>query len=195
MSVPEWNPETYGDSIREEVPLYERLQQEAVRATEHRQAETILELGVGSGETARRILAAHPRARLTGIDSSESMLARAREDLVRHRVELRLQRLEDALPAGRFDLVVSVLAVHHVDPHGKADLFRRVADVLARRGRFVLGDVVIPRRPEDSVTPIDHDYDRPSSSDEQVVWLREAGLEASIVWEHQDLAVLVAMRG
>ena len=194
MSVPEWDPDIYRDSIREEVPLYERLQEEAVRASEHRPAEAILELGVGSGETARRVLAVHPRGRLTGIDSSEAMLSRARDDLPDDRVELRLQRLEDPLPAGPFDLVVSVLAVHHLDPRGKADLFRRVAEVLEPRGRFVLGDVVVPRHPEDAVTPIEDGYDRPSSADQQVAWLREAGLEAAVVWEHQDLAVLVGAR-
>ena len=190
--VPEWNPDTYGDSIRAELPLYDRLQEEAARATESHDAEAVLELGVGSGETARRIIARHPRAHLTGIDSSESMLSRARADLDRHRVELRLQRLEDELPAGPFDLVVSVLVVHHLDATGKADLFRRVAEVLAPGGRLVLGDLVVPRRPQDAVTPVDGSYDRPSTIDEQLAWLRQAGLEASVAWEHQDLAVLVA---
>ena len=41
--------------------------------------------------------------------------------------DLRVSRLEDALPEGNFDLVVSALAVHHLDGAGKADLFARVA--------------------------------------------------------------------
>ena len=76
-------------------------------------AGRVLELGTGTGETALRVLARHPGAAWTGIDSSEPMLGRARERLPG--ADLRLARLEDPLPAGPFDLVVSVLAVHHLD--------------------------------------------------------------------------------
>ena len=193
MTVEEWDPDSYGDSIRQEVPLYERLQDEVVRATAERPAKAILELGVGSGETAVRLLAAHPTARLVGIDSSETMHARARDRLPAERVELRLQRLEDALPAGRFDLVASALAVHHLDAEGKADLFRRVAAALEPAGTFVLGDLVVPRSPGAAVTPIDGSYDRPSSTDDQLRWLRQAGLEPTVRWERLDVAVLAAV--
>ena len=54
---------------------------------------------------------------------------------------------------GQFDLVFSALAVHHLDTAGMEDLFRRVAGVLSPGGRFVLGDVVVPRDPSDVVTP------------------------------------------
>ena len=37
-----------------------------------------LELGVGTGETAKRVLAVHPGARLVGIDGSEEMLSAAK---------------------------------------------------------------------------------------------------------------------
>jgi tRNA (cmo5U34)-methyltransferase len=69
-------------------------------------------------------------------------------------------RLHDPLPEGSFDLVVSALAVHHLDGAGKADLFARVADRLRPGGRFVLGDVVVADDPADAVTPIDGVYDR-----------------------------------
>ena len=87
-------------------------------------------------------------------------------------------RLEDPLPAGPFDLVFSVLAVHHLDGPAKADLFRRVAAVLEPGGRFVLADVVVPDDPADAVTPLSPGYDLPSRADEQLAWLREAGFEA-----------------
>ncbi len=55
--------------MRSELPDYERLQDELVRATGPpgaAGAATILELGTGTGETARRVLDAHPGARLHG---------------------------------------------------------------------------------------------------------------------------------
>ena len=99
------------------------------------------------------------------------------------------ERLEDPLPEGPFDLVFSALAVHHLDARGKADLFARVAAVLEPGGWFVLADVVVPDDPADATTPLSPDYDLPDRVDEQLAWLRDAGLEASVVWAAGDLAV------
>jgi tRNA (cmo5U34)-methyltransferase len=186
-----WDPESYLALMHEEIPDYDRLQAEAAMAAQI-DASTVLELGIGTGETARRVLAANPRALVIGIDASSEMLARARAALPPERVELLEGRLEDPLPVGPFDAVVSVLAVHHLDGHGKADLFRRVSSVLTAGGRFVLGDVIVPEDPSEVVTPIDGDYDTPSTIDEQTRWLRDAGLSPHIRWARRDLAVLVA---
>ena len=107
--------------MREDVPRYEELQDVAAAATEGIDAQRILELGTGTGETARRLLSVHPGARLIGIDASEAMLAIARADL---NADLRAQRLEDPLPEGPFDLVVSALAVHHTGPKREARSLR-----------------------------------------------------------------------
>jgi tRNA (cmo5U34)-methyltransferase len=182
-----WDPETYLANMLAEVPAYQELQEQAAAATEG-DARTILELGIGTGETARHVLARHPDARLVAIDSSPEMLERARAAVPEG--DLREAALQDPLPEGPFDLVVSALAVHHLDGAGKRDLFNRIAEVLAAGGRFVLADVVVPERDEDVVTPIDWEYDLPDRVDDQLDWLREAGLEAETVWAYKDLAVM-----
>jgi tRNA (cmo5U34)-methyltransferase len=187
-----WDPETYLQNMLAEVPSYPDLQAETANATAGTQVRTILELGIGTGETAKRVLAVHPGARLTAIDSSPEMVERARR--VVPEVELRVARLEDPLPDGPFDLVVSALAVHHLDGPGKEDLFRRIASVLEPGGTFVLADVVVPEDDADVVTPIDGVYDTPDRVDDQLEWLRAAGLDAQTVWSYKDLAVLRATR-
>jgi len=190
-----WDPATYPAMMRAEVPSYERLQAETAAAAGAVEAHAILELGTGTGETARRVLAVHLGARLHGIDASERMLAVARSQLAGFDVELELGRIEDPLPQGPFDLVVSALAVHHLDGAGKRSLFTRVAAVLVRGGRFVLADVVVPVDPADVVTPIDDDgYDKPDTVADQLAWLSAAGFRAGLSWEHRDLAVLVGDR-
>jgi tRNA (cmo5U34)-methyltransferase len=190
-----WNPETYLTLMSQEVPEYQRLQDETAAATRGVGAHAILELGTGTGETARRVLAEHPGARLHGIDSSSQMLALAREALASFDVALSVRALEDPLPPGPFDLVFSALAIHHLDAAGKRALFDRVADALAPAGRFVLADVVVPEDPADVVTPIDEDgYDKPDSIADQLSWLSQAGLRARVHWSSRDLAVLVADR-
>ncbi len=187
-----WRPDAYLDEIRAEIPQYDELQERAVEATRGVHVRDALELGVGTGETARRLLAVHPSARLVGIDGSEAMLAAARAALSGERAELKLARLEDPLPGGRFDLVVSVLAVHHLRGAEKAALFRRIAAGLTSRGRFVLADVVVPARPEDAVVPIEEGFDFPDPLPEQLAWLDEAGFSATVVWSWKDLAVVRA---
>lgn len=128
-----WKPEAYLELMHREVPDYERLQDETAAAT-GTDAKDVLELGTGTGETARRVLARNPAATLLGLDAGRDMLDGA---------------------------------------------------------RAVLGDVVVPQDPADVVTPIDADYDRPSTVPEQLRWLAVAGLRGRLVWAHRDLAVLV----
>jgi tRNA (cmo5U34)-methyltransferase len=185
-----WDPDTYLDLVHAEVPEYERLQQETAAAT-GAQGNRLLELGTGTGETARRVLARHPSAVLIGVDASAQMLAHARVALPPELVDLRPARLEDPLPEGPFDTVFTALAVHHLDGPGKADLFRRIADVLQAGGRFVLGDVVVPEDPADVVTPLDGEIDKPSTVADQLRWLEAAGLRVRLAWTDRDLAVMV----
>jgi tRNA (cmo5U34)-methyltransferase len=187
-----FTPDRYLERIHEEIPRYAELQDETAAATAGLEAREILELGVGTGETARRVLALHPDARLTAVDESPPMLDRAREVLPD--AFLVVARLQDPLPPQRFDLVVSALVVHHLTRPEKRDLFARVAKVLDRGGRFVLADVVVPERQEDAITPIEEDYDLPDPVGDQLVWLREAGFAAEVAWAAQDLAVVSATR-
>jgi tRNA (cmo5U34)-methyltransferase len=188
-----FHPEAYLELVRSEVPAYDRLQDVVAQVTSGLGARSILDLGVGTGVTSQRVLAEHPSARLVGVDESSAMLDHARRALPA--ADLRAARLEDPLPQGPFDLVVSVLTVHHLDGPGKADLFRRVASVVVAGGRVVVGDVVVPEDPAEAVTPIDGEYDKPSSAAEQLCWLCEAGFRARIAWVEADLAVFVGDLG
>jgi tRNA (cmo5U34)-methyltransferase len=185
-----FDPDTYLDMVRAEVPDYEEFQDAVAECAAEVAAATILELGTGTGETLRRVVARHPSARVRGIDESDAMLAVART-LVPG-ADLRVGRLQDPLPDGPFDLVISALAVHHLDAAEKATLFREVAGRLKPGGRFVLGDVVVPDDPADVVTPLDEGYDMPSPAVDQLRWLADAGLEAALRWSRRDLAVIVA---
>ena len=189
MSDYVWNPDSYLEQMNEEIPGYAELEDAVAAATGGLEVTRVLELGTGTGETAVRILAKHPGAHWTGIDSSRAMLDRARDRLPD--ADLREARLEDPLPEGPFDLVVTVLAVHHLNGDGKRDLFTRVAQLSPN---FVMGDVIVPDRPEDAVIEIDGVYDTPSSIAEQLAWLDEAGFTTTVNRVRTDLAVFNARR-
>jgi tRNA (cmo5U34)-methyltransferase len=174
-----FEPETYEEMIREDVPSYDELQRvtvEAVPFAPHR----VLELGVGTGETTRRLLARFPDAEVTGLDSTPEMVFAARE----LGIEVRLARMEDPLPDGPWDLVISVLTIHHLDTDGKRDLFRRVRE---QSRALVFGDVVeVP--PDRQVASLTEGFDMPSPAADQADWCG-----GEVVWEADDLAVIRAV--
>ncbi|HEX4010591.1 MAG TPA: Sua5/YciO/YrdC/YwlC family protein [Solirubrobacteraceae bacterium] len=186
-----FDPATYDEMLLQDIPGYDELQSQLAAASGE-DARRVLELGTGTGETTRRLLARHPDATLVGLDESAPMLDAARAALPADRVSLVLRAIEDPLPPGPFDLVASALCVHHVAGEGKRDVFTRVRAALAPGGRFVLGDVVVPADPADAVTALTPGFDHPSSVSDQMTWLADAGFTPRVVWEHRDLAVLVA---
>ena len=93
------------------------------------------------------MLDAHPAARLHGIDASAGMLEGARMSLDGRDATFEVGRIEDALPAGPFHLVVSALTVHHLDGPGKRALFERIAEVLAPRDGSCWRTVCVPVTP------------------------------------------------
>ena len=191
-----FDPTTYLAMIREEVPDYDTLQTEIgrlVRDSDAADAPRVLDLGGGTGSTSRAVLDARPGARVVLVDENPQMLDVARELLPADRVEqLVVADLADPLPDGPFDLVVSALAVHHLDGAQKRALFSTVRDLLAPGGRFALADVVVPVDAADAVTPLSPGYDKPDAAADVLTWLRDAGFRADTVWARRDLAVFVA---
>ncbi|MFG1841302.1 class I SAM-dependent methyltransferase [Micromonospora sp. NPDC049175] len=110
----------------------------------------VLDLGAGTGLLSLLLAAAVPGVRLTLVDGAPAMLARATEQLRDRDVPHRpvLADLSDELPPGRYDAVVSALAIHHLDDPGKRALYRRAAAVLAPGGVFVNAEQVAGPTPE-----------------------------------------------
>ena len=188
-----FDPDSYLEMVRSEIPSYDRMQGLVAEASRAAAPVTrILDLGSGTGVTAASVLAEHAGATLVGLDASEQMLRHARELVPEG--EFFVGELDGDLPSGDFDLVVSAFAVHHLDAAGKAALFERIAAALAPGGRFVMCDVVTPIGDVEHPVPLEDGVDLPSSVDEQLSWLRSAGLRPEVVFAEGDLAVIAADR-
>jgi tRNA (cmo5U34)-methyltransferase len=171
------NADTYLEKVRADVAHYDALQDASVEAIPFAPAR-VLELGIGTGETTRRLLDRYPEAEVTGLDSTPEMVFHAK----RLGIDARLARMEDPLPDGPWDLVISVLSVHHLDDDAKRDLFRRVRETSRA---LVLGDVV---RSEEQTVSLEEGVDFPAPAAEQAGW---SGGE--VTWERDDLAVIRAV--
>ncbi|WP_435149924.1 class I SAM-dependent methyltransferase [Micromonospora aurantiaca (nom. illeg.)] len=160
----------------------------------------VLDLGAGTGLLSLLLTAAVPGVRLTLVDGAPGMLAVAAAHLEKRGVAHRTVHADLAgpLPAGRYDAVVSALAIHHLDDEGKRALYERAADALVPGGVFVNAEQVagptpaLDRRYDEvwtaRITELGSDaeeiagarermrHDRPAPVADQCRWLAEAGL-------------------
>ncbi len=209
----------YNAPRRRLIPPFDAFYGTAVEALAlaPRRPRRILDLGAGTGILARLVRAAYPEAELTLHDGSTRMLEQAREALGLENVSYVQRDLADPLPDGRWDAVVSALAIHHLDDAGKRILVNRVHDALMPGGVFVNAEQVIGPSPlftslyerwhearareagsddaewAGAVQRMSHD--RCATVEDQLGWLREAGFEdADCLFKDHRFAVFVARR-
>ena len=124
MSQFHFDPATYLDLMRAEVPAYGRLQEAVAAASEGVAAVARARPRDRDGRDPGRRARSPRGAAAVGIDKNEAMLDAARTRLHGSAVELRVAELTDPLPGGPFDLVVSALAIHHLEGPDKAGAVR-----------------------------------------------------------------------
>jgi SAM-dependent methyltransferase len=145
---------SFAERRRTLIPLLE-LQEDVlarVFARSEHPVKRFLDIGAGAGAMSELMFrtageGCEPHGVL--VDFSQPMLARAAVNLARysgrwHAVtgDLNGPSWRDALPAGRYDAVVSGLAIHHLPPERKPALFAEVFELLEPGGMFVNMDYV-----------------------------------------------------
>ena len=208
----------YDEIIRQFIPRYDRMLEEAARAVALSRPERVLDLGAGTGALSEAILEKCGECVVELIDVDDEMLARARIRLRRFggRVRLRRRSFYDDLP--HCDAVAASLALHHVlDLDAKTQLYRRIHDALTPGGVFVNADATMPedagRKTADYAAWAAHMVSRgiPEErayrhfdewSDEDTYFPRNkeleamirAGFEAECVWSLTPISVLAGRK-
>ena len=112
----------------------------------------ILELGSGEGLLAEALLTRFPLASLTALDGSESMRSEATRRLAAFGERARVAAFDlTALDwwdrMFGVDLIVSSLALHHLNDAKKQYLYKAAAERLSPRGALLIADLVDPQHP------------------------------------------------
>lgn len=167
----------------------------------------VLDLGTGDGDTLALVLSARPDACGVGVDFQEEMLGRARERFAGDvRVEMRARDLDAPLPRdlGRFDVVVSSFAIHHLEPPRQRALYGEVFELLEPDGLFANLEHVASRTVSLHLdflaaiaTPPEHDdpSNRLVGVPEHLAWLDELGFrDADCFWKWRELALVAGRR-
>ncbi len=135
----------YDASIFRGCPVYEEM---LVALLDHLWLDPaneyrILELGCGTGNLTCLLAQTFPNAHLTFVDIAPEMLAIARQKIASltdrfEAVQSDFNALD--LPENTFDLVISSIALHHLDDPDKARLYRNIFRWLKPGGRFRCAD-------------------------------------------------------
>jgi tRNA (cmo5U34)-methyltransferase len=112
----------------------------------------ILELGSGEGLLAEALLARFPLAALTALDGSASMRSEAAIRLAAFGERARVAAFDlTALDwwdrMFGVDLIVSSMAVHHLNDAKKQYFYKAAAERLSPRGALLMADLVDPQHP------------------------------------------------
>ena len=169
-------------------------------------ARRVLDLGTGDGRLLSLISRDRPGVVGVGLDFSDPMLQAAHERFADdRRITLIKHGLAEPLPAlGRFDVVVSSFAIHHLEHERKRSLYGEVFELLESGGVFAnLEHVASPTKrlhvaffaaigePLEDEDPSDRLLD----VETQLGWLRELGFDdVDCYWKWLEMALLVGVK-
>lgn len=176
------------------------------------QVERILDLGTGDGRLLALVLESlakqgRPQPEAVAVDFSPAMLEAVRRRFASEsRVEVLEHNLDKPLPAlGKFDLVISSFAIHHLVDERKRSLYEEISDLLNPGCVFCNLEHVsspTPRLHEEFLHGIGYTVETEDPSNKlldvetQLAWLRQIGfVDVDCHWKWRELALLAGRRG
>lgn len=217
-------PAEYDQNIEKYIPKYEEMQEVILEMLPFKQDVPIkiLDLGIGTGNLAYKLFKRFPCAQLVGVDHNKEMLELATQKLQNFSSRFTLTQ-EDigniSLESHQYDVVVSLLSIHHLTDPQKRGLFKKVYLGLRPKGVFINGDFVISEsdivniksaemekhfmlsqglKEEGLLTSggkVCAEDDIPATVENQLKWLRKAGFdETECVWRYFNYAICLGFK-
>lgn len=179
----------------------------------------ICDLGSGTGNVTRQLLAKYPDAEITCVDISPMMTDLAKAKLNSSNVNYEISDFYNYQFTEKFDIIVSSLALHHlVTDEDKKKFYQQIFEALKTDGVFYNADVVIAaseevenknmenwkqwlrkyHTEEDLMEMVINRYyeeDRPTTTTNHTNWLEEIGFKnVDIIWRISKGAVWGGMK-
>jgi SAM-dependent methyltransferase len=208
MSCSEWaSAECVGSYLDRADSFPRRLDGESV-LLDHvpHEAHRVLDIGTGDGRLLASLKRERPEIVGVGVDFSDVMLERAHTRFAEDGwVELVKHDLSEPLPdLGRFDAVISSMAIHHLEHERKRSLYEEVFNLLEPGGVFANFEHVAsatPRLHAAFFAAIDVPLENQDASDRlldvesQLQWLRDIGFDdVDCHWKWLEMALLVGVK-
>ena len=204
------------------IPDYRRMVEALVAAIPFESAAPLraIDLGCGTGTVTQAVVDAFPNAHVTCLDLAENMIAMAQSKMADFpQVSYVLSDFKIFEFDGRYDVIVSSLALHHLATDDeKRRLYRRIYESLNTGGVFYNGDVVLASneflqkvymgkwvefmRRKVSEEEIEDKWirkyqaeDRPAGLMDQMAWMADIGFaDVDVIWKYYNFAVYGGVR-
>jgi tRNA (cmo5U34)-methyltransferase len=177
----------------------------------------ILDLGTGTGITAKLIQDALPKSHIDAVDFSDQMLERAKEKLGVDNVSYILGDFATIKFTKKYDIIVAVIGIHHQNNKGKKALFRKIYSALKPGGVFIFGDLVthkdqhvaalndarhyhhlvVKTSNERELTEWAHHHmflNDLAPIEDQIEWLSKVGFKTRVLFKKFNTALIVASK-
>lgn len=211
----------YDDLIKKLIPKYKEMHQKTVDLIDFpRDKElNILDLGVGTGQTALKLLNKYPKAKIDGFDISPRMIEQGKIRLKEYlnRITFIEKNIAQLNLSKKYNACIAVLSIHHLNEKQKSELFKQIYNHLSEQGILAIGDIIKFNSKQetkekekewkqfliDNLGKEEGNYwfenyqeeDLPSSVSDQLKWLKEAEFkEVGCVWQYMNYAVLFARK-
>jgi tRNA (cmo5U34)-methyltransferase len=137
----------WDERAMERIPFYKEMMGVLVSMLPFKKEQefSVIDLGTGTGTIAYLIKQAFPSARITCMDIAPQMLEMSKKKLGGFSgITYEQADLVDYQFNGKYDAVVSSLAMHHLEPDkDKKDFFTRVFNALNAGGVFLNADIIL----------------------------------------------------
>jgi tRNA (cmo5U34)-methyltransferase len=200
------------------IPYYQQMVEALVLAIpfEGSAAVKIADLGCGTGTVAQHVFQIFPNAQITCVDLAENMITMAQTKLAMHgTAQYVVSDFQSfAFEDGKYDAIVSSLALHHlVTDADKQSFYRQICRGLRPGGVFYNADIVLGSNHflqdryldqwrffmaqnvsreeiESKWIPKYRAEDHPAKLTEQLKWLAEIGfVDVDVLWKYYNFAV------
>jgi tRNA (cmo5U34)-methyltransferase len=133
------------------IPCFDEFYSTALELIPHNSQTQIkiLDIGAGTGLLSGLVAAAFPNATITLADISSEMLSKARERFNSNpNIDYLTLDFINAPIVGKYDVVVSALALHHTPQEQLKGVFKKIFDALENGGHFINADQTLGTTPE-----------------------------------------------
>lgn len=220
LNYDNYETEKYDTDILRVIPGHDNLHKEIEnflkKYIKSHQIQKIADLGIGTGLTSERILKFTPDAKLIAVDFSDQMIGGAKKRLENFYVEYIFGDYSEMDLEKDFDIITSVIGIHHQNTEGKKKVFKKVFDCLKNTGVFIFGDLVTFRDKKEAATNdakhyhhlVENAEDEKSLREwayhhkflndlapieDQLDWLKKVGFrKVSINFQHFNTALIIA---
>lgn len=178
---------------------------------------SVLDLGVGTAITSKMIQDVLPEAEFDLVDFSKKMLDGAKKRMGLKNVRYIFGDYSKIKFDRKYDIVVSVIGLHHQNHQGKRLLFKRIHSLLKPGGVFIFGDLVTHKDAKKAALNqalhfhhlVEKSTDRKTLEEwahhhavlndlapveDQVAWLKRLGFKVSIEMLKMNTALIICKK-